>query len=71
MIGSDLKFPRSCSTSEGHSVTSIELRGNGEVRLSGIIKHSDSKSPCMFDDYVSWNLEGKDPSIKKFGNLLL
>ena len=62
-------IPSNVKTTKGFLVVRLELRINfdGNTVISGIIR-SDVK---YGDHYISWDCEGKNPTIKTFGNLIL
>ena len=68
MINAKLKIP-DCNTSEGYIVQQIEIRldFNGVKKLSGIVRSFKKDS----DMYISWDLDGNNPSIPRFGHLIL
>lgn len=57
------------NTTKGFLVERIEIRVTfeGKECLSGIIR-SDKKYD---DNYVSWDCQGKNPTIKSYGDLIL
>ena len=62
-------IPSNAKTTKGFLVVCLELRINfeGNTVISGIIR-SDVE---YGDHYISWDCEGKNPTIKTFGNLIL
>lgn len=68
MNSASLKIPDTFTT-KGYYVVRIELRVNfeGNIVLSGIIRSNKPHD----DHYISWDCDGKNPTIKTFGNLIL
>lgn len=68
MLNALLRIPDTLTT-KGYLVVRIEHRINfeGNTVLSGIIRSNKPHN----DHYISWDCNGKNPSIKSFGNLIL